>query len=223
MTLPTLHQIGMLFDWDGVIIDSSRAHEKSWELLAEESDKPLPAGHFIRGFGMKNEKIIPSILAWTDNPAEVKRLSLRKEELYREVILAEGLEVLPGVREFLAQLFDAQMSCALASSTHRLNITTALQVLGLEKYFASIVSAEDVQAGKPDPQVFLLAADRVKRAPEHCLVFEDAQFGIDAALAGGMKVVGVATTHAADKLTGAHRVVKRMDELSLDDVRRLFA
>ncbi len=223
MNLPALDRIGIIFDWDGVIIDSSRAHEKSWELLAQEAGMPLPPGHFKLGFGMKNEKIIPTILAWTSDRDEVARLSLRKEELYRELIRTEGLEALPGVREFLGRLRDARLPCVLGSSTHRLNISTALEALELKEYFVSIVSAEDVTAGKPDPQVFLLAADRISRPPELCIVFEDAQFGLDAALAGGMKAVGVATTHPASALKGAHRVVERMDELSLEDLRRLFA
>ena len=187
--------IGALFDWDGVIVDSARPHEESWERLAAEERRALPPGHFKRGFGRKNEAIIPDILGWTSDPGEVRRLSLRKEELYRKIIVEQGTEPLPGVREFLKRLREAAVPCAVGSSTHRENIDTILRVTGLAPFFAAIVSAEDVQAGKPDPQIFLLGAQKIGRAPGRCVVFEDALVGLQAARAGGMRAVAVATTH----------------------------
>lgn len=212
--------LGAIFDWDGVVIDSSRHHEESWERLAHEIGKPLPPDHFLKGFGMKNEAIIPGILDWTHDEAEIRRLSLRKEELYRDIIRERGIAPLPGVREFLDRLHRADVPCVLGSSTHRLNIETSLRLLGLEKYFRSLITAEDVKSGKPDPEVFLKAAAAIDRKPSECVVFEDAPVGIEAALAGGMAVVGVATTHAPDVLSRAHATVARLDEL---DVARLEA
>jgi beta-phosphoglucomutase family hydrolase len=206
---------GAVFDWDGVIIDSSRQHEKSWEMLAAEEKRPLPANHFKQSFGMKNEKIIPELLQWATDPIEIKRLSLRKEELYREIVRAGGIGPLPGVIQWLDSLWAGSIPCVIASSTHRENISCTLGVLGLEKYFKAIVSAEDVTHGKPDPEVFLLAARKIGVPPEHCVVFEDAHVGIEAARAARMRVVGVATTHPAESLQDADRVVKRLDELTV--------
>jgi HAD superfamily hydrolase (TIGR01509 family) len=215
--------LGAIFDWDGVVIDSSRHHEESWNRLAREEGRTLPEGHFLKGFGMKNEAIIPGILHWTDDPAEIRRLSLRKEVLYREIIREWGLEPLPGVRPFLERLDSAGIPRVIGSSTHRLNITTSLDILGLAGFFAAIVSAEDVSLGKPDPQVFLLAAGKIDRQPSRCVVFEDAPMGIEAALAGGMKAVGVSGTHGSGTLARAHRVVARLDQLSPADLEALFA
>ncbi len=215
--------IGIIFDWDGVIIDSSRQHEASWERLAAEEDRVLPPGHFKAGFGKKNEWIIPELLRWTRDPAEIHRLSLRKEALYREIIVERGLEALPGVSEFLERLRQAGVPCCIGSSTHRENITTILGVLGFEGLFGGMVTAEDVRQGKPHPDVFLKAAAKVGRAPGCCVVFEDALAGIEAARAGGMKVVGVATTHPAEDLTDrVDRVVHRLDELGVEDLLDLF-
>ncbi len=209
----------MLFDWDGVIIDSSRQHEASWERLAAEEGWTLPADHFVKGFGKKNEFIIPSILGWTDDPAEVHRLSLRKEALYREIVVERGLDALPGVHTFLDRLRAAGIPSCIGSSTHRQNIDTILGVMGFDGLFDAIVTAEDVSAGKPHPEVFLKAADKIGRAPNRCLVFEDAFAGIEAARAGGIKVVGVATTHDAATLEPrVDRVVQRLDELAVDDL-----
>src|ERR1700761_8705150 len=148
---------GAIFDWDGVIINSAAHHEVSWERLAKECDKVLPDGHFKRGFGMKNEVIIPELLKWTSVPTEVRILSLRKEALYREIVREKGIEPLPGVKEFLQALKNDGVPCVIASSTHLENITATLEVLKLEEYFAFVVSAEDVKRGKPDPEVFLTA------------------------------------------------------------------
>src|SRR5438093_12869315 len=154
---------GAIFDWDGVIIDSSAHHEESWERLAREVAKPLPAGHFKRGFGMKNEFIIPQLLAWSRDLEEIKSLSLRKEALYREVVKERGLAPLPGVSEWLKKLAAANIPCVVGSSTHRVNIELALETIHLSEYFSAVVSAEDVTHGKPDPEVFLKAAGRIGR------------------------------------------------------------
>jgi beta-phosphoglucomutase-like phosphatase (HAD superfamily) len=98
---------GAIFDWDGVIINSAVHHEESWERLARETGKTLPKDHFKRGFGMKNEVIIPELLGWTSNPAEVGVLSLRKEAIYREVVRERGIAALPGVEAWLRTLREA--------------------------------------------------------------------------------------------------------------------
>ncbi|HEX2853020.1 MAG TPA: HAD family phosphatase [Opitutaceae bacterium] len=214
--------IGVIFDWDGVIIDSSRQHEESWERLATEERKALPPDHFKLGFGKKNEWIIPNLLTWAADAAEVHRLSLRKEALYREIVVERGLSALPGVHEFLKSLRAAEVPTCIGSSTHRENIMAILHVLGFEGLFGGMVTSEDVTHGKPHPDVFLKAAAKTGRLPGRCVVFEDAFAGIEAARAGGMKVVGVATTHTPDKLIDkVDRVVVRLDELTVADLHTL--
>ncbi len=206
---------GAIFDWDGVVIDSSSQHEESWERLAVEISKPLPEGHFKRGFGRKNEYIIPEQLQWSRDPAEIQRLSLRKEALYRDIVKERGLSPLPGITEWLRRLKDAGIPCVIGSSTHRLNIEVSLEVIHLREYFADIVSAEDVSHGKPDPEVFLKAASKISRAPDRCVVFEDAHVGIEAAHNAGMKVVAVATTNPLADLGKADLAVERLDQLTV--------
>jgi beta-phosphoglucomutase family hydrolase len=206
---------GAIFDWDGVIINSASQHELSWERLAKECGKELPENHFKRGFGMKNEVIIPELLGWTAVPTEVRLLSLRKEAIYREVVREQGMTALPGVEAWLRRLREAGVACAIASSTHRENITTTLEVLALGEFFSVIVSAEDVKRGKPDPEVFLTAAQKLGVEPKDGVVFEDALVGIAAAKAAGMRMVAVATTEPKEKLAHADWVVDRMDELEI--------
>ncbi|MEI8233825.1 MAG: HAD family phosphatase [Verrucomicrobiota bacterium] len=213
---------GALFDWDGVIIDSSRHHEKSWELLAREEGLPLPPDSFRLGFGRKNQIIIPEIYRWSNDPVEIERLGQRKEAIYRELMAADALEPLPGVRAWLATLRNAGIPRAVGSSTPRANLDAAMGRLGLAECFDAIVSAEDVTLGKPHPEVFLKAAERIGCRPQRCVVFEDAHAGIAAAHAGGMRVVGIATTHPLEELTQADLAVRRMDELDLATLSRWF-
>lgn len=216
MTAP---EFGAIFDWDGVVIDSSAQHEKSWELLATEIEKPLPPDHFQRGFGMKNEAIIPD-LGWAHDADEVHRLGLRKEALYRELLKRDGVTPLPGAQELLAALQFAGIPCAVGSSTHRENIETIFSMTGLGKYFLAVVTSEDIRHGKPAPDVFLMAADRIGVAPENCVVFEDALVGIAAAKAAGMKCIAVATTNPIDVIAHADEAVASLEQVDLDVVKR---
>jgi beta-phosphoglucomutase family hydrolase len=211
-----------IFDWDGVIVDSSRQHERAWERLAREKGLPLPPGFFRRSFGMKNARVITELLHWTQNPAEVEQLSWQKEEYFRELLRAEGLSLLPGVQEWLEILRRAGVPCAIGSSTPRENLDVSLQLLNAAHYFQVIVAAEDVGKGKPDPEVFLTAAKRLGAPPEKCVVFEDAHVGLEAARAAGMKVVGLATTHPAESLKDADLVRASLEGLTLREIEALL-
>ncbi len=209
-------KIGVIFDWDGVVIDSSSMHERSWEMLAEEENLYLPENHFKLGFGRKNQYIIPNILHWSNSADEIARLGYRKEELYRELVRAEGLQPLPGVASLLKALKTAGVPCAVGSSTPRINLDAVMDMLGFTGYFQAIVSAEDVGAGKPDPEVFLKAAAKIATPPQQCIVFEDALYGIEAGKRGGMKVIAVATTHPLHELHSADQAVQSLEEITVD-------
>ena len=214
---------GAIFDWDGVVIDSSSSHEQSWELLAQEEGRPLPGDHFTLGFGRKNEIIIPEILGWTADPDEITRLSLRKEALYRELVASHPLDPMPGVREWLERLRDAGVPCSVGTSTHLANMEVTMAKTGLAPFFRGIISSENVQLGKPNPEVFIKAALLIRRDPEQCVVFEDSFAGLKAARNGGMRAIGVATTNTAIALTGhADRIVHRLDELQVPDLAAWF-
>ncbi len=213
--------VGAIFDWDGVIIDSGKLHEASWHRLAAELGTRIAPGSFIRGFGMKSARIIEEIHRWARDPAEIARLTDRKEALYREIVAQSEIAPLPGVAEWLQRLQEAGVPCAVASSTQRANIEAVLERIGLEEAFRVIISAEDVKQGKPDPEVFQKAAAQLELPAERCVVFEDAYVGIEAAHAAGMKVVAVTTTHPVEELAAADVVVRRLDQLSVEQLSQL--
>jgi len=221
MTTTTV-SFAVLFDWDGVVVDSSRAHELSWERLAAEEGQSLPEGHFKASFGKVNRVIIPEILGWTDDPGEIERMGRRKEALYREIIRDEGLEPLPGARELVLALRDAGIPRVIGTSTARKNIEVGLEAMGLEGCFDGAVCSEDVSRGKPDPEVFLKAAAVAGMAPERCVVIEDSVHGLEAAKAGGMRGLGVTTTHPRGALLPADAVVDSLTEVSPAFLARLF-
>lgn len=201
---------GVIFDWDGVVIDSSAQHERSWEILSEEISKPLPEGHFKKGFGKKNEVIIPGILGWANDPAEVRRLADRKEEIYRELVRQSGVQILPGARELLDALSREEIPRAIGSSTPRKNLEAIFSATGLGEFFDAVVCGDDVVNGKPAPDVFLLAAQKLSLAPADCLVIEDAHAGIEAAHRAGIPVLAVATTNPIGDLHVADGAVESL-------------
>ncbi|MFL2451786.1 MAG: HAD family hydrolase [Verrucomicrobiales bacterium] len=219
------HPIGVIFDWDGVIIDSHNQHELSWQRLAKEYNKDLPNNFFKETFGMRNESIIPKFFNnWidTNNNKEVKILADRKEEIYRQIITQNGITPLEGVKELLASLKSQKIRCSIGSSTPIKNIERVINIIGLSDYFDAITAAEDVSNGKPDPEVFLKASKKIGIAPENCIVFEDAHVGIQAAIAAGMKVVAVATTHGIDQLSKAHLAVESLEKIKVEGLYKLF-
>lgn len=213
---------GVLFDWDGVVIDSSAQHERSWEILSGQISKPLPVGHFKAGFGKKNQVIIPEILRWATDPAEVNRLADRKETIYRELVRQDGVRILPGARELLAALKEAGIPRAIASSTPRENLQAIFAATGLGEWFDAVVCGDDVVNGKPAPDIFLLAAEKLGLEPAGCVVIEDAHAGIEAARRAKMPVLGVATTHPVPSLSKATAAVQSLVGITPGFLRSLF-
>ena len=206
----------VIFDWDGVVIDSSAQHKRSWEILAKEVSKPLPEGHFLLGFGKKNALIIPEILRWTNDPATITALADRKEAIYRELVQASGVHVLPGARELLSALREAGIPRAIGSSTPRDNLNAILPVTGLADLFDAIACGDDVANGKPAPDIFLLAAQKLHTLAADCLVIEDAHVGLEAARRAGMATLAVATTNPLDDLRYADAAVESLASVTLD-------
>ena len=214
---------GVIFDWDGVVIDSSAQHERSWEILAEEISRPLPEGHFKLGFGKKNQVIIPEILGWATDAAEIAALSDRKEEIYRELVRQSGVQILPGARELVSALRLEGIPRAIGSSTPRGNLDAIFAATGLGELFDAVVCGDDVVHGKPAPDVFLLAAQMLGLPPAECLVLEDAHAGIEAAHRAGIPVLAVATTNPLSELAAATGAVESLADTTPAFLREIHA
>jgi beta-phosphoglucomutase family hydrolase len=208
----------VLFDLDGVIVDSRPQHLAAWHEFARSEGITHDSDYFTRTFGLRNDAIIGGLLADISSD-DLRRLAARKEELFRS--LARGnLEALPGVRELLDWLDERGAPKAIVTSTPRSNLDLVLETLELAGRFDALVAEEDAAKGKPDPEGFLVAARRLGVPPERCIVIEDAPAGLQAAKAGGMRAIGVTTTHPAAELHDAGLVV---DSLADPAVREFIA
>jgi HAD superfamily hydrolase (TIGR01509 family) len=200
----------VLWDLDGVLVDSTRYHYEAYRALLAESERDLGFDEFRSLIGLRNEAILGRLFG--DLPAdEVERLALRKEVFFRERI-AGNVEALPGAIELARRLRREGVLMAIVSSTPRANIDLILGSLGLADAFDAIVGAEDAQRGKPDPEGFETAARRLAIAAGECVVLEDAPEGIEGAKAAGMRCIGVGTTRTVEKLTRADLVVEGLDD-----------
>ncbi|GHO55088.1 HAD family hydrolase [Ktedonobacter robiniae] len=209
----------VIWDLDGVIIDSADSHRKAWYRLAQDLNIPYSDEQFWATFGWRNDAIIPTMVGEA-TPEHIKELADRKEAYFRDYA-RRSIAFLPGAEELLAALHKAGYPQALASSTPRENIALISEVLGLERYLNALVSGEEVARGKPAPDVFLKAADSLGVAPTRCLVIEDAVAGIEAARAGGMCSIAVAGERDLPGLRAANLVVKDLTEVTLQRIRAL--
>ena len=197
-----------IFDHDGVLVDSLDNHQHAWLELGRRTGLPLTPQFIHETFGMTNPAIFERLLGPGHDPAELQRYGDLKERCYRDVA-RDSLALMAGVPELLNSLKSSGLKLAIGSSAVYANLALTVEVCRLEGTFAAIASLEDIERGKPDPQVFLVAARKAGVLPAHSVVFEDAPVGILAAKAAGMRAVGVTTTHPAQSLkdAGADEVV----------------
>ena len=204
----------LLFDLDGVVVDSNKRHVASWRETARRHGFDCPDAEHIGKCGLRTVAVIRELLRWPVSEEDAARLGEEKEEIYREGIRRDGIAAVPGVEDFLARARHRGHRCAVGSSAPRANLDLCLAARGLTETFAATVSGEDVRRGKPAPDIFLLAAEHLGARPAECLVFEDAPAGIAAARAAGMRVVALQTSHTAEEIAGADAIVKDFTELT---------
>ncbi|MGQ9556259.1 MAG: beta-phosphoglucomutase family hydrolase [Anaerolineae bacterium] len=209
----------VLWDMDGTLLDSMEYHWLAWCHTMAAEGHSLTREQFLASFGQRNDVVLRGFFGPDLPGSEVERLAGAKEAYYRELLRSRGAQLLPGVRHWLNTLKQQGWRQAIASSAPRANVETVLEVLGIATYFDATVAGEDVQHGKPDPEVFLLAAARLAVPPSRCVVVEDAPSGIEAAHRAGMRAIGIRSSHAS--LT-ADCVVYTLAHLPDDTFERLL-
>lgn len=210
----------LVWDMDGTMVDTREAHWLAWKesLAAEKYD--LDWETFLKTFGQRNDTILRSLLGADLPDADVVRIGDAKEQIFRDVIKDQGVQLLPGSEKLIDQAVTHGLPQAVVSSAPRLNITTILEVLGRLDTFAVLVCAEDVSQGKPHPEGCITASRKLGVSPSNCIVLEDAPAGLQAASRAGMACVGVLSTH--DHLSDADRIVDSLEALSLADLETLL-
>lgn len=226
MTMFDSSGLAVIWDMDGTLVDTAELHYCAWAALAADIGQPFTRADFTATFGKRNPEIIRELFGTHTSAADIDDLGWRKEEMYRTAARAQGVALLPGARTLLEGLHNARFKQAIGSSAPRGNLDLILQLTGIERFFDAVVSMEDTERGKPDPQVFLIAAGKLNVPPQRCLVFEDAPAGVQAAKAGGMKCIAVRFIghhpEAVLRAAGADRSVHTLEEISVEVVQQIL-
>ncbi len=209
----------VLWDLDGTLVDSEELHWRAWQETMTAEGVPITWEQFKATFGQRNDSFVPRWLGARATPELVAHISDAKEACYRRLVRECGLTPAPGAAEWVRRLQREGWRQAIASSAPRENVEVMLDALGLRDCFQATVAAEDVERGKPAPQVFLLAASRLGVPPERCIVVEDAPAGIEAARRAGMRSIFLRHTGTR---APADLVVASLQELSADAFERLL-
>ncbi len=219
-----MQSLAVIFDMDGVLVDSYAAHWQSWHFMADELGKGLTEEQFVSTFGRTSREIIAEHWgADSLTPTEIAEFDRRKEALYREIV-ARDFPAMDGAVELIKELHRAGFRLAIGSSGPPENVALAVERLAAEEYFDVLITGKDVTRGKPDPQVFLVAAQRLGVAPTNCAVIEDAPVGIAAANAAGMTSIALLSTgHTAESVSAARFVAHSLRELSATRIAGLIA
>lgn len=212
--------MGILFDMDGVIADTNPFHKISIQQFCtrhgiEASDE------FLREkvYGRVNKEWIPNLFGAL-KASEIEKLAAEKEQLFRE-LYAPHLQAVEGLVDFLRMLQKYQIKAAIATSAPLENADFILDGLNIRNYFQAVLHSADVDRGKPDPEIYLKAADALDEYPEDCIVIEDSISGVQAGIAAGAKVIAITTTHESGEFDPVSLVIEDFKGLGIDHLRTL--
>jgi beta-phosphoglucomutase family hydrolase len=211
----------VIWDMDGVIADTAPYHFRAWQEVFAGRDASYTEDDFRRNFGKRNDAIIRNILSSKISPGEMKAIAAEKEENFRRRA-RDNIKPLPGAIELMKSIKEHGFYQALASSAPIENIRLITQQLGIEGFFQVVVSGGEVREGKPSPQGFLMAAEKLQVKPQDCIVIEDAIAGVAAAKRASMACIAVTTTNSGKKLTEADLIVDTLEKVKVDDLDSLL-
>ncbi len=211
---------GAIFDMDGVLVDNARYHIRAWQLLGKELGKSLTDEQVRSVFGQRNSEMLAALIGSSLSREQILEYGERKEAIYRE-LMAPALVPVPGLMELLSELRNEGFKMAVGTSGPEGNVNLVMAGLKLRPWFDVVLTGADVSRGKPDPDIFLLAAHRLELEPSQCVVFEDSPVGIEAARRAGSPCVALATTHSPEELRplSTYRVIPDFRGLRTADLR----
>lgn len=209
----------VLWDMDGTLVDSEDLHWLSWRQTMADEGIVITHDQFLSSFGQRNDSIIPAWLGAGATPERIRKTETAKETLFRRLVRDKGILPLPGVVGWVHRLNERGWLQAIASSAPRANVVAVLDAMENAGDFQVIVSAEDVRRGKPDPEVYLLAASLLGVPPNRCIIVEDAVAGLEAARRAGMRSIGVSRSNPH---LAADIFVESLDQLEPDAFETLL-
>lgn len=211
-----------IFDIDGTMIDNNEFHLKAWRQYLKEIGREMSDEEYKENInGKTNQDATEYIYGKKLSKEEAEKYYLKKEEIYRQMY-APHVKPVEGLLELLQLLQSKNIPIAIATSGIMVNIDFMFDHIPMRQYFKEIIYSEDIKKGKPDPEIFLKAAEALNVDPAKCVVFEDSLAGVEAGKAAGMKVVAVTTTHPKDELNDADEVVSDFTSVTVERLNGLF-
>lgn len=211
----------VVWDLDGVIADTGVYHYQAWRDVFKKRGVAYTRAEFMPYFGRRHDAIIKSVLGDRLPQKEIDAITEEKQQDYRRRV-ADHIQGLPGAVALIKSIYRHHISQAIASSAVPENIAIILGGLGIIGCFQAIVHGMEAKEGKPSPQVFVLAAEKLKVKPARCLVIEDAIAGVAAARSAGMKCLAVTNSHPQEKLKDADLIIESLEKVSVTDLQKLF-
>ncbi len=212
-------KFAIIFDMDGVMIDNMDSHIHAWKEFCKRHGFELPEDKMKENiYGRKNSEILKYLFGNELTPNKKEEYSEEKEAIYREVY-EEHVKPVKGLIEFLESIKD--IPHAVATSAPPENVKLIMKNLDLKKYFDVIVDESMITMGKPNPEIYLKAADRIGIDPKDCIAFEDTFAGINAVKNAGMKVIALATSHTREELD-ADLIINDFTEIDIDKIKEIM-
>ena len=219
--MPEVKAKAVIWDMDGVIADTAPYHLSAWQEVFGKRGVKYTEKDFRHNFGRRNDTIIKNSLGEQIAQGEIEAIAREKEETFRRII-GQNIKPLPGAVELLQSLKQQGFKMAIASSTPIENIWLVTGSLGIENFFQALVTGHDVTEGKPSPEVFLLAAQRLGVEAGNCVVIEDAVAGVVAAKRAGMRCLAITNTHPRQSLKQADLIVDTLEAVTANDLEKLL-
>jgi beta-phosphoglucomutase family hydrolase len=212
----------VIFDLDGTLIDNNQYHIEAWKIFFENTGRPFSMDEYKTHMnGRINRDIFRYLFGEDITAEEIERLTDEKESLYREYY-APHIQPIPGLTALLQQIKEAGIPMAIATSGLPINIAFMFEHVAIEPYFEKVIDSTHVVNSKPHPEIFLKAAAAVNASPANSVAFEDSVAGVRSAKAAGMKVVALTTTHTAEDLHEADKIIKDYTEITIEDLYQLL-
>jgi beta-phosphoglucomutase family hydrolase len=211
----------MIFDMDGTVVDSNKLDYEAWKSILNDHDVNLEYKEYIKLLGATSQEIIKKYLDVDEE--EINKMIEKRESLFREFVEEKGLQPMPHIQVLLEQIKKADMKTALATGAQREKLDFMLEKIGLGKYFDEIVTADDVEKGKPNAETFLIAAEKLNVSPKEVIVWEDAEKGVAAAKNGDLLCIAITTTNGGKKgLESADLIIDSYEHIQLEEVLSKF-
>ncbi len=215
-------KFGVIFDMDGVIIDSNPYHKRAWKTFCMEhgimlSDEDMEE----KVFGRTGVEALSILFDNKLTQEEIAKYVKEIDANYR-VSFAKDIKPLLGLIDFLDNLKSNNVTCAIATSAPTENVDFVMEKTGVRDYYKVIVDNTGIEKSKPNPEIYLKTANLLGISPENCIVFEDSMSGIQAAQNAGMKVIGISTTHTKEELAHTDYVAEDFNEINLSILSKIF-